>query len=162
MEEKRRACPVCDGEEDIGLNRRDFMTTVGVTAAATAAGSLPLWATPKLQAAPSRTSAAETAVKALYDALSDDQKKKVCFDWDYQDPKRGLLRTHVSNNWHITPYQIRSDFYTKEQQIIIHDIFRGIINPEWYARFLKQLKDDTGGKPWGAEQNIAIFGTPGS
>src|SRR5262249_35491869 len=53
-------------------------------------------------------------------------------------------------------------FYTKEQQIIIHDIFRGIINPEWYARFLKQLRDDTGGKPWGMEQSIAIFGTPGS
>ena len=160
MEAKKRMCPDCEGEIDLGLDRRTFLKTVGLTAAATA-GGLPLFATPRLQAAPTRNSPAETAVKVLFDKLTDDQKKKVCFDWDYKDPKRGLLRTHVSNNWHITPYSIRGDFYTREQQIIIHDIFKNIINPEWYARFLKQLKDDTGGKPWGEAQNIAIFGTPG-
>src|SRR5262249_1899456 len=114
------------------------------------------------QAAPKPTSAAETAVKGLYDALTPEQKTKVCFEWDHMDNKRGLLRTHVSNNWQITPYQIRSEFYTKKQQHIIHDIFKGIINPEWYAKFLKQLKDDTGGKEWGVAQSLAIFGTPGS
>src|SRR5439155_12916541 len=31
-----------------------------------------------------------------------------------------------------------------------------------YAKFLKQLKDDTGGKEWGVAQSIAIFGTPGT
>ena len=72
------------------------------------------------------------------------------------------MRTHVSNNWQITPQAVRTDFYTKKQQEIIHDIFKGMINPEWYARFLKQLKDDTGGQEWGAEQSIALFGTPGS
>jgi hypothetical protein len=86
----------------------------------------------------------------------------MCFDWDYQDKRRGLLRTFVSNNWQITPQHIKSDFYTKKQQQIIHDVFKGIINPDWYAKILKQLKDDTGGKPWGADQSIAIFGTPGS
>src|SRR5262249_7747910 len=83
-------------------------------------------------------------------------------DWDYKDPKRGLLRTHVSNNWQITPYHVRGDFYTPKQQIIIHDIFRGIVNPEWYAKFVKQLRDDTGGKEWGKEQSIALFGKPGA
>ena len=68
----------------------------------------------------------------------------------------------MSNNWQITKPHIRSDFYTKKQQDLIHDIFKGIINPEWYAKFLKQLKDDTGGKEWGHEQSIAIFGKPGS
>ena len=160
MEANEGVCPDCEGEIDLGLNRRTFLKTVGVTAAA-AAGGLSLFATPKLHAAASRNSPAETAVKVLFDKLTDEQRKKICFDWDYQDPHRGLLRTHVSNNWHITPYHIRSDFYTKEQQTIIHDIFRNIINPEWYARFLKQLKDDTGGQPWGAQQNIAIFGKPG-
>src|SRR5262249_31070572 len=53
-------------------------------------------------------------------------------------------------------------FYTAKQQGIIHDIFKGVINPDWYKRVLQQLKDDTSGKPWGAEQSIAIFGTPGS
>jgi hypothetical protein len=68
----------------------------------------------------------------------------------------------VSNNWQITPKHIKSDFYTKKQQHIIHDVFKSIIDPEWYKRVLKQLSDDTGGKPWGADQSIAIFGTPGS
>src|SRR5262249_10533800 len=49
----------------------------------------------------------------------------------------------------------------KKQQTIIHDIFKGIINPDWYGKFLKQLKDDTGGKEWGADQSTAIFGKPG-
>jgi hypothetical protein len=155
------SCPVCAGEEDLGFDRRDFLRTVGVTAAAAAAGTLPLWATPKVQAAPKPTSAAETAVKVLYDSLSDTQKQKVCFSWDFKD-RRGLLRTHVSNNWLVTPASIRSPFYTKEQQTIIHDIFRGITNPEWYGRFIKQLRDDTGGHEWGAQQSIAIFGVPGS
>jgi hypothetical protein len=162
MEPKTRVCPDCEAENDLGFNRRDFLkTTVGVTAAAAATAALPLWATPKLEAAPTPSSAAETAVKVLYDKLRDEQRKAICFDWDYKD-SRGLLRTRVSNNWQITKPHIRSDFYTREQQTIIHDIFRGIINPDWYARFLKQLRDDTGGKPWGREQSIAIFGTPGS
>ena len=81
--------------------------------------------------------------------LTDEQKKVICFDWDYKDETRGLLRTHVSNNWQITKPHILSDFYTKKQQDVIHDIFKGIINPDWYTKFLKQLKDDTGGKEWG-------------
>src|SRR5262249_27673422 len=160
MNQKKVVCPDCDAFEG-DFDRRDFLKTVSVTAAA-AATSVPLWAVPRAQAAATPNSAAETAVKALFEALTDEQKKVVCFDWDYKDPQRGLLRTHVSNNWHITKPQIRSNFYTKQQQVIIHDIFKGIINPEWYARFLKQLKDDTNGKEWGAEQNIAIFGKPGS
>src|SRR5207249_4728934 len=71
---------------------------------------------------------------------------------------------HVSNNWHITKPRITDGkgFYTKKQQTIIHDIFTGIINKDWYPKFLKQLKDDTEGKEWGVQQSIAIFGTPGS
>jgi Protein of unknown function (DUF3500)/TAT (twin-arginine translocation) pathway signal sequence len=162
MESKKRVCPDCEADNDLGLNRRDFLkTTVGVTAAAATATGLPLWATPKLKAAPTPNSVAETAVKVLFDKLNEEQRKVICFDWDYKDPSRGLLRTHVSNNWQITKPHIRGDFYTREQQAIIHDIFRGIVNPEWYARFLKQLRDDTGGKAWGMDQSIAIFGTPG-
>jgi hypothetical protein len=159
MEKKTKVCPVCEDTE-AGFDRREFLTTVGVTAAVATAG-LPLFATPKVQAAPSAKSAAETAVKGVFEALTDDQRKAICFDWDYEDPKRGLLRTFVSNNWQITPHHIKSDFYTKKQQAIIHDVFKGMINPDWYGKFVKQLKDDTGGKEWGAEQSIAIFGKPG-
>jgi hypothetical protein len=158
MSTNKDRCPDCEGD---GLDRRDFLRTMGVTAAAAAAGSVPLFATAKAKAAPRPDSPAETAVKGLFDILTDDQRKVICFDWDHKDEKRGLLRTHVSNNWQITKPHIRSDFYTKKQQMIIHDIFKGMINPEWYVRFLKQLKDDTRNKPWGEEQSIAIFGKPG-
>ena len=71
MEAKKRACPVCEGEEElVAIDRRDFMKTVGVTAATAAVSTVPLWATPRLHAAPTKTSAAETAVKALYDSLT--------------------------------------------------------------------------------------------
>jgi hypothetical protein len=161
MEPKQVACPDCDGTNDGALDRRDFLRTVG--AAAAAGASVPLWATPRLQAAPSPKSAAETAVKGLYDTLTDEQRKKICFDWDFVDTKRkrGLLRTFVSNNWLITSDHITSKFYTKKQQDLIHEIFKGIINPKWYTKFLKQLKDDNGGRPWGTNQSIAIFGKPG-
>jgi hypothetical protein len=162
MDRREMACPDCAAEPEFGLDRRDFFKTVGAGAVAVASAGLPPYATPRAQAAPTPTSAAETAVKGLYDTLTDEQKKKICFAWDHQDPKRGLLRTFVSNNWQITPYHIQSDFFTKKQQHIIHDVFKGIINPQWYSRFLKQLKDDTGGKDWGHQQSIAIFGTPGT
>src|SRR5262249_1759379 len=108
---------------------------------------------------PTPQSTAETAVKALYQSLSDAQKKDVCFDWDYKD-SRGLLRTHVSNNWHITKPTIDGNFFTKDQKALIFDVYKGIFNPDWHERLMKQLKDDTNGHAWGADQNIAIFGTP--
>ena len=167
MEPKPVVCPDCDaGDESelTPLGRREFLKSVGTTAAVAATAGLPVWATPKAAAAPTKTSAAETAVKALYETLADEQRKVICFDWDYQEKDRGLLRTFVSNNWHITKPRITDGkgFYTKKQQTIIHDIFKGIINPDWYGKFLKQLKDDTGGKEWGVDQSIGIFGKPGS
>jgi hypothetical protein len=162
MEKPTRMCPDCEGSGDQEFGRREFLRTVGATAAVAATAGLPLFSAARAHAAATPKSAAETAVKVLFDSLNEAQKKQICFDWNYQDPKRGLLRTHVSNNWQITKPQILSDFYTREQQTIVHDIFRAIINPEWYARFLKQLRDDTGGKQWGVAQSIAIFGAPGS
>jgi hypothetical protein len=155
MEQQQKiVCPDCDNPPDLTLDRRGFLG-----AAAAAAGGL-LWATPRVTAAPTPSSAAETAVKALYETLNDMQKKAVCFDWDYKDA-RGLLRTHVSNNWHITKQTIDSDFFTKDQKALILAIYKGIFNPDWHERLMKQLKDDTNGRPFGADQNIAIFGKPG-
>jgi hypothetical protein len=101
----------------------------------------------------------ESLVKVLYESLRDDQKSKICHEWDYIDPKRGLLRTRVANNWHINDIEIGSKFYSKDQQAIIRGIFEGIISPDWHARIDKQLEDDAGG--YGNEQNVAIFGKPG-
>ena len=53
-----------------------------------------------------------SVVKLLYDSLSDLQRQAICFDWEYLDPNRGLLRTRISNNWRITRPSVKSDFFT--------------------------------------------------
>jgi hypothetical protein len=71
----------------------------------------------------------------------------------------GLLRTRVANNWHISKPEINGDYFTKDQQAMVRQIFEGIIQPDWHKRIDKQLEDDAGG--FGNDQNIAIFGKPG-
>jgi len=158
---KKAFCPDCGEDVEVAeVHRRGFLKTVTAAATAAAAGGISLWATPRADAKPTPKSAAETAVKALYDSLTADQKKEVCFDWDHKDG-RGLLRTHVSNNWHITKPTIDGSFFTKDQKDLIFQVYKNIFNPDWHERLMKQLKDDTNNKSWGADQNIAIFGTPG-
>ena len=138
--------------------RRDFLKQAGAIAlAASASTSLPQ---SSLLAAPARQKPAESLVTVLYESLTDKQKKEVCFEWDYVDKKRGLLRTRLENNWKITKPSIKGNFFTKEQQNLAHQIFRGMTHPDWYSRFDQQLKDDVGG--FGNKQSLAIFGTPGS
>ncbi len=141
------------------LDRRSFIKVAGTAATAAA---LPSWAVPRAAATPTPTSAAETAVKALFATLSDAQKKAVCFAWDYQDPKKGLLRTRVENNWQVTKHTIGSDFFQPSQRELIREAYKALLNPEWVARFDKQTKDDNDGEAWGTHQSIAIFGEPGS
>lgn len=158
MAENRRSCPDCSFDFE-ALNRRTFLKTASVAAAAAAtATAWPNWAVAK--DAPSIASKPESVVKTLYDSFSEEQRNKVCFAWDHMDPKRGLLRTFVANNWNITEPEINGDFYTKDQQAMIREIFKGIIQPEWISRIDKQLEDDAGG--YGNEQSLAIFGQPGS
>ena len=106
--------------------------------------------------------AAEALVQVLYRSLSGAQRSEICFDWDHRDPRRGLLRSFIANHWQVTRPCVRSDFFTSEQQQLIHDVFRNLLDPEWYPRFMKQLQDDTKGHPWGADQSIALFGDPDS
>ena len=101
-----RPCPDCDAPSSEPLDRRSFLESVSL--AGTAAISSTLWAVPRAAAAPSPTSAAETVVKALHKSLTPAQKKAICFDWDFKHPERGLLRTHVSNFWHINNQRIAS------------------------------------------------------
>lgn len=104
-------------------------------------------------------SQAESLVKVLFETLKDEQRAKVCYDWDHVDPKRGLLRTRVANNWMINEQEINSEFYTDEQRDLIRKIFEGLVHPEWIAKFDQQLEDDCGG--FGEEQSFGIFGNPG-
>lgn len=139
------------------LDRRDFIMASG----AAVAGSMLLGDT--LLASPTeavkKEGSPESLVKVLYETLNENQKKEVAFDWDHKDPVIGLMRTAVSANWHITDPEIASDYYTKEQQHLVREIFKGMVSEEWVEKFDKQLKDDAGG--FGKHQNIAIFGTPG-
>jgi len=75
--------------------------------------------------------------------------------WDHVDAKRGLLRTRVANNWHITDPVINSDFFTDDQRDLILETFQGIIHPDWHTKIERQLEDDAGG--YGNDQNIAFF-----
>src|SRR4051812_25222438 len=69
-------------------------------------------------AAPSAAvpASSESVVKLLFESLLPAQRKEMCFPWDYVDPKRGLLRTRIENNWRITKPIVKSDFYTRDQQ----------------------------------------------
>ena len=136
-------------------DRRQFLKHSAVAVAAGA--SLPSIAHADDKVAASQP---ESLVKVLFESLKPEQRSKVCYAWDHIDPKRGLLRTRVANNWMINEQEINSDFYTAEQKDLIRKIFEGVIQPEWHANFDKQMEDDCGG--FGEEQSVAIFGQPGS
>ena len=157
MSLKKSFCPDCDRSVELFemVDRRRFLQTAGVAAASVA--SIPVWAQAKDASA--AKSAPESVVKLLYESLSNQQKQQICFAWNYQDPKRGLLRTRVDNNWMVTDPIINSDFFTNDQRALVRAIFEGIIQPEWHERIYQQLSDDAGG--FGEKQSIAIFGTPG-
>lgn len=102
----------------------------------------------------------EPLVRILFDSLTPAQRKEVCFDWDFIDKKKGLLRTRIENNWRITKPTLNSAFYTDSQRDLIRAIYEGMLNPDWVAKVDQQLKDDAGG--YGKSQGIAIFGQPGT
>jgi len=162
----RPSCPDCDSTEEgtPGHSRRRFLQVTGTAAAAGWLKTLPSPAHAEPTSSPSSSSArsSESLVKTLYDSLTPDQRKKICFAWDHTD-SRGLLRTHVSNNWQIVDQKtlnVVSPFYTKDQQELIEAIFHSFYNPEWRERIHQQLKDDAGG--YGTQQTIALFGEPGT
>jgi hypothetical protein len=171
---RNAACPDCEADSAFTLlrefySRRDFLLAAGAGVAAVGAFGLPnviARAAENAPAAGSATTAAigskaapETLVKKLYESLRPEQSKVIAFDWDYVDPKRGLLRTRVANNWKITEPDIVSDFYSQDQQDMIRGIYEGLFNPDWVPKIDKQLKDDGGG--YGKSQSIALFGKPG-
>lgn len=133
------------------VDRRTFLGAVAAGTVATTMG-------PRLVAAEAARPTAESLVAELYKTLDPEQRKEICFGWDHQDPKRGLLRTFVANNWNITPHEINGDFYSDEQRERIRGIFESMIDPDWHERYYQQLEDDAGG--FGNEQSIAIFGNP--
>jgi hypothetical protein len=134
------------------LSRRRFL-------AATATGAVVAPAAARLVAAePAATATPETLAGLLHASLSTKQREVVCFPWDYRHPTFGLLRTRVGNNWNATAPELAGDFFTKEQRRLVREIFEQLIEPDWHARFDKQLEDDAGG--FGHSQSIALIGDP--
>jgi hypothetical protein len=162
-------CPQCDpvalpGVAGPGLDaatRRSFLQRTAVAAAGLVVPAGAVIRVRPVVAADDAKPTSETLVKQLYDALTPMQREEICFDWDHSDD-RGLLRTHVSNNWQITDqkFNVGGAFFTSEQKEMIREIFFGLYNPEFKERLLQQLKDDAGG--YGPHQTIAIFGAPGT
>jgi len=136
------------------LPRRQFLAgaAAGSIAALTGPGRLIADETPR--------KTAETLAQMLHASLAAEQRREVCVPWDYVHPKFGLLRTRVGNNWMATRPAVAGDFFTPDQQRLIRDVFEALIEPDWHARFDKQLEDDTGG--FGHDQSIALIGEPGS
>jgi hypothetical protein len=129
------------------------MKRAGTAAVVASTAAVPVFATARAALADDAKPrvAPETAVKRLYESLSDEQRKVICKPFD--DP----LRRRYSANWAITKPTV-GDFYTKEQQETIREIFRGCTSEEGYERFLKQMQEDYGGFD---HYHIAIFGKPG-
>ncbi len=102
-------CPQCEpvGPSQITLSpvaeatRRSFLQRTAIAAAGLVVPAGALIRVRPVGAADDAKPTSETLVKQLYDSLTPMQREEVCFDWDHTDD-RGLLRTHVSNNWHIT------------------------------------------------------------
>jgi len=146
-DDKRVICPDCDET----WTRRNFVKAVG--GAALAAGVVPLAGSARSAFAASKpTSGAETAAKRLYDSLTEEQRKAICFPFDHE------LRSRINANWAITKPKI-AELFTNEQQATVDEIFRGVTSPDGYERFLKQMDDDAGGLN---QYHVALFGTPDS
>lgn len=142
------------------LHRRDFLRTSAVAVGGLLGANALCLNAAEPQAAPQPPSAADVAVKALYDSLSEPQRKVVCFDWDKKGGYGGLpLRLHVTNNWAVSSMAIGS--LNKEQQTLVQAVFESVLETGWTEKLHQQAKDDTG-RPWLQDRKIAIFGTPAS
>ena len=136
-------CSDCES----GLNRREFVQALG--GAALAAGAFPS----VIHAAPSSDSPAETTVAKLYQSLTEKQREAICLPFTHKS-----IRT-INPNWHVTKPGIGTNFYTKDQQALIHEIVKGVSSEDGYERFLKQMEEDDGGI---RNYTVALFGEPGT
>ena len=148
MTKPLRSCHDCDT-----VDRRDFLKAVATGASALGAVGAGFWSLPGAYAAPSPTSAAETAVGRFYNSLSAEQKKTICFG--FNDP----LRQRINANWHITKPTVGTDFYNKEQRQLVDEIVKNVTSKDGYDRLQKQMEFDSGGI---REYSIAVFGEPGT
>ena len=145
-------CPDCETPRLIVIHepvpqfdRRGFLSK---TLGAIAATAVAPWA----QAA--RGGKSETLVQQFHKSLTEEQRGKICFPFD--DSKRLL----VDNNWHIVKQTV-GEFYTKDQQALIREIFLGLHSPEYAEKVMQQVVHDSG-KGGFESSSVALFGEPES
>jgi hypothetical protein len=147
----QNSCECCSG-----VSRRDFIKKSMAGAAALASASLPLaqlGSMPVRAESAGKSCASETLVTTLYKSLSEEQRKAVVFPFDHP------LRSKVDNNWQITDKKL-SQFFTADQQAMVHEIFMSLHSPEYAQRVLQQVEHDSEKEGFGGCA-IALFGEPG-
>jgi len=133
------------------VSRREFIGTA-VAAASSVAVLGPASAR---AAAKSARAKPETLVSTLYKSLSEEQRKEVAYPFSH------ALRSKVDNNWHINEKTI-ADFFNKDQQQMIREIFLGLHSPEYAEKVMKQVEHDNKGDGGFGGCAIALFGEPGT
>jgi hypothetical protein len=124
--------------------RRGFMTkTAGALAAF---GSF----VPSVWGFGDKREDAESFAGELFQSLSSDQKKVLCF------PGNHALRNKAEANWAITPPKIES--FQPKQVELVERVLKGLSSPEGFEKFKKQMEEDAGGL---GDYHVAFFGKPG-
>jgi len=154
MRSKKTNAPFADQR---ATTRRDFLKTavVGSLAyrAAVRTNDMAALAAPLPPAAfQRRKGKAETLVAELYRSLTEAQKQVVAFDFNHP------LQSKVDNNWRITRPLI-SEFFTRDQQAMIEEIFRSVHNPAYVDQVMRHIEDDGGNL---GNYAVALFGQPGT
>jgi hypothetical protein len=143
---KATACPECDHGPETRpvLGRRDFLRTVGATAAAlAAAGVVTRSATAAPAPASSASKPAEGLIRELYATFNDQQKKTLCLPWDHAT---GSMPTRLGMYNGPINKKIIGVEYTKPQVELLDRIFRSICNgEEGYSRLSRGGKFDNSG-----------------
>src|SRR5215510_12762145 len=103
------------------VTRRTFIKST-ITGVAAATATLPFGSV--TEAAKPKSTKPETLVATLYKSLTDEQRKVVAFPFHHP------LRSKVDNNWQITDKKV-SEFFTRDQQAMIKEIFLGLHSPEY-------------------------------
>jgi len=99
-----------------------------------------------------RKGKAETLVATFHRSLTEPQKQVVAFDFNHP------LQSKVDNNWRITPPLI-NEFFTRDQQAMIEEIFRSMHNPAYVEQVMRHIEDDGGNL---GKYAVALFGQPGT
>ncbi len=126
------------------MDRRRFVKTAALGSAALATAPLGHTAKPKANS--------ETLVAQLYRSLNERQKGVVAFPFEHP------LREKVDNNWQITKKGI-GEIFTKEQQVLVKEIFLKLHSEQYAETVLGQVRHDSGDEDL-ESMSVALFGEP--